>query len=843
MKFNKRILSLILLILTLIIALPTEWVYAGNNDSLPSDPSAGQGLNDWKFHPDWEGIRISLYWAPSLGHFVSGEDVVQIGETKDFTKTGPRYKIDEYTTYSIYRYMNGDNAGKGKDYNSELDKFNPYYYIGPEDSNVVANMPPVFNGTKKQWDNWIEGNNYKNIEEIARLLGHEITAEDFITGALDINGYKADGFYKLFIEPIIFPTVDDKGTVLTLRDAIRWEEAFNRGEIRPPQKVGPSGNYYTPSLTIELLPIFEYLANSQFLIEDEPAICMTANSTNYRVDGSVGAANTAEVRIQIQKGGIIYSSMGVGVFTSPKVEVVNNLKMLSVEIIDSSGNIVTEPLAGGSYKARYNIQYTGFDMTSYNNVYIDKIYIRNLKSGSKYYKTSPSKLSKSVMLKDGDTFYMETDYFSISEPSIYANGTIRKDDQWNKDTTDDYGEREIVGVTENLSLTIDSINPPVTKVYSPSTSVTQNYEILFTINYSTKNTATIPTKLSLSLKSNSYTTPKSLTKNFDINVSPGTNTLSVRTGDLVVKNSEGSFDLTLEVNKNRTSPPAESTYTDNKDTVTEYVQSMKTVADPCAGVINRENPSWTVTYNVSTATGYEKEVGYHGSHKRCVERSEPDENGKTKCIDYEWYDCTCSRCVGGSVDHWTRTSTRTEEFEITNIYFTSKDSGRVDLINKVGTIKAGYGFELDIVAKYTGSESPGRPSTWGGCNYQKVSPGAYSLNTLPNKIYVILPDGQILSNSSSTGIKNLMDCTVTNSSDTSKILKCSVKMDNTFGNKETRKLYVSETTRDGTYDITVCTAKFNGVSPNAVNHLFDRRKVSFKVQGKYTDDVTVHIVQ
>ena len=104
----------------LILSLPTEWVYAGNNDSLPSDPSAGQGLNDWKFHPDWEGIRISLYWAPSLGHFVSGEDVVQIGETKDFTKTGPRYKIDEYTTYSIYRYMNGDNAGKGKDYNLSL---------------------------------------------------------------------------------------------------------------------------------------------------------------------------------------------------------------------------------------------------------------------------------------------------------------------------------------------------------------------------------------------------------------------------------------------------------------------------------------------------------------------------------------------------------------------------------------------------------------------------------------------------------------------------------------------------------------------------------------------------
>lgn len=338
MRISKKIVSILLLVAMLITSLPIGTVYAGNNDSLPSNPSVGQGSSDWKYAEDWEGIRVSLYWAESEEHFKRNENVVQIGETKDFSKTGPRYKVDEYTTYSIYRYMNGDNEGRGKSYDPELNKFNPYYYVDKDDSSVVSNLPPVWNGTKAQWDNWIEGNNYKNIEEISRLLGERVTAEDFMSGDLVVDGYqvKSKGSYKLFIEPIIYPTVAGKGMVLTLRDAIRWEEAFNRGEIKPPSMIGSSGNPYTPSLTMNLLPIFEYVANSQFLIEDEPAISMTANSSNYRVDGSTGSsARREEVRKEIKKGGKIYSSLGVGVFTSPNIVPGNeaNLVITYVKII------------------------------------------------------------------------------------------------------------------------------------------------------------------------------------------------------------------------------------------------------------------------------------------------------------------------------------------------------------------------------------------------------------------------------------------------------------------------------------------------------------------------------
>ena len=305
-------------------------VFAGNNDTLPSNPSTGKGTDDWKYATDWEGVRISLYWAESKEEFKRGE-VIQLGETKDFTKTGPRYKIDEYSNYSIFEYMNRYNEGQGENYKSISNKDKAYFYISTQDSNIVKTMPQVWNGTKEEWDNWIEGNDYENIEEISKLLGEQITSEDFIKGDLVVDGYqvKAKGYYKLFIEPIIYPTVAGKGMVLTLRDAIRWTEAFNRGEITPPRMKGKSGNWYTPSLTMNLLPIFEYLANSQFLIEEEAALSMTANSSNYRVDGSTGSsARRAEVEREIKKGGKVYNSMGVGVFTSPNLVVEENASLV-----------------------------------------------------------------------------------------------------------------------------------------------------------------------------------------------------------------------------------------------------------------------------------------------------------------------------------------------------------------------------------------------------------------------------------------------------------------------------------------------------------------------------------
>jgi len=106
-----------------------------------------------------------------------------------------------------------------------------------------------------------------------------------------------------------------------------------------------------------------------------------------------------------------------------------------------------------------------------------------------------------------------------------------------------------------------------------------------------------------------------------------------------------------------------------------------------------------------------------------------------------------------------------------------------------------------------------------------------------------MPDGQIISNRESAGIRNLLDCTVSSSGSLSRTLRCEIKEGNTFGNKVTRKIYIDETSRDGLNEMTVCSAKFSGAYSGASVPLYDMKRVKFLIDGKYTDDVTTHIVQ
>lgn len=305
-------------------------VYAGNNDSLPSHGYSGNADENWTYTQHHSGMRISIYWAPNSTAFESGNSVIQVGNTTDITKTGPRYKVERYTDYSIYRYMNRDDMDGGRQYKSKLDIQEPYTWVGKgevyneDGQDIVESMPDVWTGTKAQWDNWFEGpidsktgeKAYKNIPEIAELCGAEITIGDFKNGLLDVNGYKDKGVYKIFFEPLIYPIADDVSMVMTLRDLIRWEEAFQAGRLATSDG---------KNLLTQIAPVYVFTANAQFLIDDEPAICMVANKNPvYHVEYQGGTAAREEIRRQIRKGGKIYGSMGVGVITPEPEQVTAN---------------------------------------------------------------------------------------------------------------------------------------------------------------------------------------------------------------------------------------------------------------------------------------------------------------------------------------------------------------------------------------------------------------------------------------------------------------------------------------------------------------------------------------
>ena len=90
----KKKIRFVLLIMTIVYMLfiPLD-VFAGNNDSLPSYGFVGEGDELWKYNRLHSALRISIYWAPSHSDFELGTDeVIQVGDTVDVSKTGPGIK-------------------------------------------------------------------------------------------------------------------------------------------------------------------------------------------------------------------------------------------------------------------------------------------------------------------------------------------------------------------------------------------------------------------------------------------------------------------------------------------------------------------------------------------------------------------------------------------------------------------------------------------------------------------------------------------------------------------------------------------------------------------------------
>jgi len=407
----------------------------------------------------------------------------------------------------------------------------------------------------------------------------------------------------------------------------------------------------------------------------------------------------------------------------PLLEMNNNLIMAGVQFIDSTGKVITNPAANTKYTARFYIEYKGADMPKATTIKIQNGAIRNLKAGSKAYAASPWTASKSVQLKNGSTTYIDVGPVTTTETNIYACATIAPDPVWNMVNTDDFGELELKGIVDNLTMSIQSISPSKVKIYSPQTTKMENFEVIYQINYATNKTDSLASDVDFVLTSSNMTNPRTQTLTRFVEIFPGTNTYSFQSGLIDIRNANSSISFTMSVNNSREHPLVESTYADNTDSVKVPIQSINSVMNPCTGTIHNTN-SWPVTYNVTTKTG--SVYGYHGSHYhsyRCG--CKYTKTGKRYGCKTCYRSCSC--CSAGTTRDWTQNSTRTEKFEITAINFTSKDTKYqpVNLIHKNGLIKAGYGFEMEIIAKYTGTESPARPVEKGRCNYQNVFPAAY----------------------------------------------------------------------------------------------------------------------
>ncbi|NOW87961.1 hypothetical protein B0H39_005992 [Clostridium beijerinckii] len=497
----------------------------------------------------------------------------------------------------------------------------------------------------------------------------------------------------------------------------------------------------------------------------------------------------------------------------------NDLTITDIKFIDEDGMPTTEPDPTKKYKIQYVVKYVGSNMKEKVPVTIKDIAVTN-KTGSLYSKPGLT-LTQDVQMKKNDTITYETDYMEITEPYIWATGTVSSDPAWNEDEgkqqNNNTMSKFIQGVDWNLQLKIKSIDPVKTKVAEGGK--TQSYVINYEVNYITPTSITessLDTDVALKMTSSDVGN-KILTD--EISLKKGINNLSFVVDDVNLVSGNYDINFELMVNPTHTKPGYETVWPDDN------IDSIKTTVvpdtdSPCARTDIENHHEWVQTFNLKV---------WDGGH---------------------WCD-KHDRCEGRDYDYPTEDVDMYEDYKITKFDFTSKlesdtkgEGIIVDLMSNDGRIKAGYGFTLDLEYIYKTNRKVDQPREWSSCETgQKITATKISSLTVPTKIFVELPDGQLISNVAEKGAAQLLECTASGSWD-NRTVKCSVKTGNTFGVKETKKLYIDENTKDGTYPMTACLEEFAGV-PGKTNAsfptMYDKKETHIKVQGSYKDDVKLHI--
>lgn len=524
----------------------------------------------------------------------------------------------------------------------------------------------------------------------------------------------------------------------------------------------------------------------------------------------------------------------------------NDLTITSVDFMDEDGNTVTEPIPGNSYKVCYNVKYTGEDMPTQVPVSIKGIAVKTGTTtkddvhGDKLtmLQSMPGTIiTKNVQMKNDDVVQFITDEaYEVEGNALYAKGTVSSDVLWNGDefdaTNNNTGENLIRCAGYNLRLNIDDISPSVVKL---SDTQTMGYTIDYTVNYDIPNYVNpddVPEVDSHVLveMGSSGTSPSSKNQLDEVSIEPGENHFSATVSDITLRDDDYNINWKLTVNPSHAEPYGEDNgtddpYSDNFDTASTQVK--KESETPCSNNAVNSYNKWRVRFRID-----EKDSPNSYYNKK----------GRLKCGKGSKH-----RIYYETKDAW-------ESFKITKAEFSSKfekDKGNdsVDLTSKNGRIKAGYGFGLTVELKYETNRAEIQPESYyyDKCNYRKVTP-KLGKAIMPERIYVVLPDGKVYSNKADSKRGIAKGLTVKSSSGTwdKKTVTFEVIASDTFGIKSTNKIYIDEKTKDGTYPLTICTDSWLGYvesDKKPMKELYDKIDTNIEVKGSYEDDIKTHITQ
>ena len=316
-----------------------------------SDQNEGSASKSgWSYVPDYGGMRLSLYWSPTKDGFDTADtsSIYQIASTIDIAQTTyGKYKPSMSSGMSVFERMKDGYAGMQSMGMESVE----YDAKTVSDNSFISKMPMLTQRaySEAELDKFFlgpdsENPTYENTIEIINMItegtGITITAEDFDTGKYtDSYGQVQYGLFKLFYEPITYFKVDGVNYAMTLRDAIAFSKV----------KSGFSGYFFSG---------INYLANAVYLVDDEPAIGMKANSSGKIYNGS------ADTKAGVYNNDSpMFQSMGVGVVTGglrevPGPEVVKTYVV--VEKVDEDGTVHYKKAAETTMElAEFNIDGMG----------------------------------------------------------------------------------------------------------------------------------------------------------------------------------------------------------------------------------------------------------------------------------------------------------------------------------------------------------------------------------------------------------------------------------------------------------------------------------------------------
>lgn len=301
--------------------------------------------------------------------------------------------------------------------------------------------------------------------------------------------------------------------------------------------------------------------------------------------------------------------------------------------------------------------------------------------------------------------------------------------------------------------------------------------------------------------------------------------------------SQGNHGFTVEVN-----PPPRLWFESVKDVANPYLDnvatnSMLVIKAPTVVKCDVENTrnTWTTTYSIYEWWGYEDRSWIRGYWNY-------DNRGRrtTYTSGYWNYYCVTTRTKSS-----TQTINHYEDYSIKQVLFRSKltDDNNGGWINikggGVGKVKAGYGFEIKVIANYN-TNIDSTPKSWSsGCSGKSVSPTTGTVKA-KERITLTMP----FKDKAGKDVKYTLNANVSGSW-SNETQTYEMPMRNAFNLKNTREIFVNEGAKDGEYSIKIETdGTFQGSSDKPYNrNLCDVENVTIKILGSNSDDLKTHITQ